>query len=319
MGKARQSGNERSSGLHPRTRFGDRYDLPALVQSSPGLAPFVFRNPYGDLSVDFADPGAVRALNRALLVHHYGIRGWEIPPEFLCPPIPGRADYIHVLADLLAESGTPAPGAAIRVLDVGVGASCIYPILGQREYGWHFVGSDTNPRALASVGRILAANPDLGAVVELRRQHDEATVFRGVIREGESFELTLCNPPFHASPREAREGSQRKWRNLGKRSGGQAPVLNFGGQASELWCPGGEAGFIRRMMAESAERPTCCLWFTTLVSKSASLPGLKVELRRLGALEIRVLEMAQGQKRSRALAWTFLEPEARRAWIRSLR
>ncbi|MDP1830450.1 MAG: 23S rRNA (adenine(1618)-N(6))-methyltransferase RlmF [Geothrix sp.] len=301
-------------GLHPRNRHAGGYDFPRLVAACPELGPFVARVPHGGLSVDFADPAAVKALNRALLVEAYGIRDWEIPPGYLCPPIPGRADYLHHLADLLASSngGAIPRGAAVRVLDVGVGANAIYPLIGHREYGWSFVGTDLDGAALASAARILAANPGLAEAVELRRQTDRDRIFAGVMKPGERFDLTLCNPPFHGSPQEAREAAQQKWRKLGR--GAAGPVRNFGGQGAELWCEGGEAGFIRRMIAESAALHGQVRWFTTLVSSSASLPSIHRSLRQIGAADIRTVPMAQGQKQSRFVAWTFLTPEQQAAW-----
>lgn len=304
--------------LHPRNRHRERYDFTQLVRSCPELVPFVAINAYGDASIDFADPTAVRTLNRALLAHFYGVTHWEIPANYLCPPVPGRADYIHYLADLLASCNARVipRGCEVRALDIGTGANCIYPILGSREYGWRFLGSDIDPAALASALKVVQGNPGLAEVIELRLQTSPARILRGLLREGETFDLTLCNPPFHASPEEARAGSQRKWRNLGKGAAG-APLLNFGGQGGELWCPGGEAAFIGRLIEESAGMPLRCLWFTTLVSKSSNLPGVRAALKRAGAVAIRVLEMAQGQKQSRIVAWTFQGEPARNEWRRA--
>lgn len=299
-------------GLHPRNRHGAGYDFPRLVAASPELGPFVRRAPHGGPSIDFADPAAVKALNRALLLEAYGIRGWDLPAGALCPPIPGRADYLHHLADLLAEGGPVPRGAQVRVLDLGTGASLIYPLLGHREYGWSFVGTDISGAALASAARILAANPGLEAAIALRRQPDPKALFHGVVGPDECFDLSLCNPPFHGSLREAREAAQAKWRKLGREGTGRD--RNFGGQGAELWCEGGEAGFIRRMIAESAAIPTQARWFTTLVSSSANLPALQRALRQTGAVDVRTVPMAQGQKQSRFLAWTFLEAAARKAW-----
>jgi 23S rRNA (adenine1618-N6)-methyltransferase len=203
-------------------------------------------------------------------------------------------------------------GPAIRALDVGVGANAIYPLIGQREYGWSFVGSDVDATALASAARVLAANPGLGETIILRRQLDRNGIFRGVVMADERFDLTLCNPPFHGSMHEVREASEQKWRKLGRGSG--SPLRNFGGQGTELWCEGGEAGFIRRMITESADLREQVRWFTTLVSSSATLPAVHRALRQAEALDIRTVPMAQGQKQSRFLAWTFLDPEARRAF-----
>ena len=297
----------RPAPLHPRNRHQGSYDFPALIRVSPALKPFVAPTPRGNLSIDFTDPQAVRALNRALLALHHGVRDWDIPADFLCPPIPGRADYLHHLADLLAEgNGGQIPrGEAIRLLDVGTGANGVYPLIGFKEYGWHFVGSDIAPAALAAFGRTLAANPDCAAAIELRRQPDSQAIFAGILKPGERYAATLCNPPFHASPDDAVRGSKRKWKNLGKTTGKTVPLLNFGGQAAELWCPGGEAAFIERMIRESRSHAAQVGWFTCLVSKASNLPPLQTALRREQAREVRVVAMAQGQKQSRFLAWRF--------------
>ncbi len=301
-------------GLHPRNRHAGVYDFQTLLKASPDLGPFVLRARHGGPSIDFADPAAVKALNRALLVEAYGIRGWDLPPGYLCPPIPGRADYVHHLADLLAADadGAIPRGTRIRVLDVGLGASAIYPLIGHREYGWSFVGSEFDAVALDAAARILAANPGLGQAILLRRQTDPNAVFRGVVEAGERFDLTLCNPPFHGSMKAVRAAAQAKWQKLGR--GSDRPLRNFGGQDVELWCEGGEAGFIRRMIAESVDLRDRVRWFTTLVSSSASLPAVHRALRQVEARDIRTVAMAQGQKQSRFVAWTFLEAEARRSF-----
>lgn len=297
----------RSALLHPRNRHQGSYDFPALMRTSPALKPFVAPTPRGNLSIDFTDPQAVRALNRALLALHHGVRDWDIPADFLCPPIPGRADYLHHLADLLAEGngGRIPRDTTTRLLDVGTGANGVYPLIGFKEYGWHFVGSDIAPAALDAFERTLAANPDCAAAIELRRQPDPQAIFAGILQPGERYAATLCNPPFHASPDDAVRGSKRKWKNLGKTTGKQVPLLNFGGQAAERWCPGGEAAFIERMIRESRTFAAQVGWFTCLVSKASNLPPLQAALRREQASEIRVVAMAQGQKQSRFLAWRF--------------
>ena len=305
--------------LHPRNRHRARYDFPQLVHSYSELAAFVQRNKFGDESIDFANPAAVKALNRALLLHFYGITNWDIPAGYLCPPIPGRADYLHYLADLLADGngGVVPRGPAVRVLDVGMGANCIYPIIGHQEYGWQFVGTEIDPVAMRSAQQIVEGNPALAGAVEGRFQPNKSHVFLGIIQPGEVFDLTLCNPPFHTSAAEAAAGTRRKLTNLGGRTAGPRgaqPVLNFGGQNTELWCVGGEEAFVRRMITESARLPTTSRWFTTLIAKKDTLPGIYRALYQAAAVEVRTVDMAQGQKKSRLVAWTFLTPEQQEAW-----
>lgn len=303
-------------GLHARNLHRARYDFQKLISASPELVAYVAVNAHGDESLDFADPAAVKALNRALLKEAYGIAKWDVPAGYLCPPIPGRADYLHYLADLLAESngGNVPHGKAVRVLDIGVGANCIYPLIGQRVYGWSFVGTDIDAVALENAQQILAAN-SMDDAVELRLQRSRTAIFAGVTQTDELFDLTLCNPPFHASLAEARHGSQRKWKNLGKQDNKHKnPVLNFGGQSLELCCDGGEEAFVKRMIEESRSGQGNCLWFTTLISKSSSLPHVYRALKYSGAKENRTIEMSQGQKKSRILAWTFMDKQQRLDW-----
>ncbi|HJV22756.1 MAG TPA: 23S rRNA (adenine(1618)-N(6))-methyltransferase RlmF [Holophagaceae bacterium] len=297
-------------GLHPRNRHRDRYDFVALVEACPELGRFVLVSPRGERTIDFANPAAVKTLNRALLKQVYGVEGWDVPMGYLCPPIPGRADYLHHLADLLAgdREGKLRKGPKVRVLDLGTGANLVYPLIGHREYGWSFVGTDIDARALEAARRILASNADLPPVIELRRQVDSTKILEGVVKPDERFHLCMCNPPFHASAAEAREGSERKWRNLGREEEDRPPVLNFGGQGSELWCPGGEAAFVRRLVEESARMPEACRWFTALLSKSENLKAVTKALHVAKVRETRIIDMAQGQKRSRIVAWTFLPP-----------
>ena len=302
--------------FHPRNRHQDRYDFPKLIKSSPELAEYLILNPYGKQSIDFANPEAVKVFNRALLKALYGVAHWDIPAGYLCPPIPGRADYVHALADLLAEhnGGVIPKGAAIHVLDVGTGANCIYPLLGNGDYRWRFVGSDIDPIALASAQAIVAANK-LGKFIELRRQVQARHILKGILGPDERFDLTLCNPPFHASLEEATRGSQRKWRALGKADPKRKlPVLNFGGQSNELWCEGGEIGFITQLIDESREIGHQVCWFSTLVSKASNLPAIHARLKKAGAQATRMVEMGQGQKQSRFVTWTFLDATGLATW-----
>src|ERR1700761_6728862 len=146
--------------LHPRSLHRGQYDFERLIKSTPKLRDFVKPNQYGNLSVDFSDPDAVKTLNKALLKQFYGINNWDIPEGYLCPPIPGRADYIHYAADLLAEvnGGVVPKGPKIHVLDIGRGANCVYPLIGSSVYGWTFVGTDIDPVAIQSAKDIVAAN-----------------------------------------------------------------------------------------------------------------------------------------------------------------
>ena len=302
-------------GLHPRNRYRNGYDFAKLTAAFPALAPFVTKNAHGNESVDYADPGAVKALNTALLLRGSGLESWDIPPGSLCPPIPGRSEYIHHLADLIGggEANAVPRGKSVRILDIGTGASCIYPLIGASEYGWRFVGSDIDPVSLDWAARQAAANPSVAPLIECRLQTSPAQCFAGVVQPGEIFDAAMCNPPFHASAAEAAAGTRRKVRNLSGRKPA-VPVLNFGGRDGELWCAGGELGFIRRMITQSTKLAAQCGWFTTLVARSEHLPRFQQILRDVRASGVHTIGMSQGNKQSRILAWSFLSPGEHQAW-----
>lgn len=304
--------------LHPRNRHKHRYDFKQLICSCPELAPFVKLNKYNDESIDFANPEAIKMLNRALLASYYNIDYWDIPRGYLCPPIPGRADYIHHVADLLAsKNGNKVPkGNRITCLDVGVGANCVYPIIGVKEYDWSFLGSDIDPVSIKSAKKIIEANSCLKANVELRFQNDPRNIFQGIINKGEQIDLSICNPPFHSSAEEAKSGTLRKLKNLNKQSISKA-TLNFGGQNNELWCKGGEKQFIQNMIYQSKDFSITCFWFTTLVSKESNLKKIYATLKKVNAVEIETIAMGQGNKISRLVAWTFLTPIQQNSWVKA--
>ncbi|MBC6994656.1 23S rRNA (adenine(1618)-N(6))-methyltransferase RlmF [Neolewinella lacunae] len=286
--------------MHPRNRYQQPHDFSSLAGVVPELAGYLVITPDGRTSLDFTSPQAVRLLNRALLLRDYGLKHWDIPAGNLCPGVPGRLDYIHVLADLLGEGAQG--GKKVRVLDVGTGASLIYPILGVGEYDWRFVGTDLDAGSLKVAGAIARFNPAIGKSVLLRQQTEAGAIFRNVILPGETFACTMCNPPFFSDAASASAAATQKWEKLGESPEAQ---LNFGGQAHELWTPGGEPEFLRRMIRESVAFKGQVGWFTTLVSKKGYLRNARQELDRMGAAWVRELPIGQGGKLRRVLAWTF--------------
>ena len=301
--------------LHPRNLDNSGYHFDQLINSCPELATFVFTNLHNIQTIDFANPEAVKALNKALLAFHYGIQNWDIPKNYLCPPIPGRADYIHYIADLLAASnnGNIPLGETVQGLDIGIGANCIYPIIGNRSYGWSFVGTDIDENAIQNCKKIIQNNSKLIDVISLQLQTESRFIFKNIITPEDRFAFTICNPPFHKSEEEANKGTLRKISNLKQQKSKEA-VLNFGGQNGELWCDGGELRFITQMIYESVKYPLNCMWFTTLVSKKEHLSTIYKTLNKVNAVEIKTVDMAQGQKTSRFVAWTFMTLEQQKSW-----
>ena len=301
--------------LHPRNLHRKQYNFPELCLCHPELSTFMTITKDHRPTIDFSNPEAVKSLNKALLKFFYRVDNWDIPENYLCPPIPGRSDYIHYIADLLSESngGVLPNGKLITVGDIGTGANCIYPILGNRLYDWKFIGSDIDPIAVKSANKIIHANISLQNNITCRLQKNSENILIDFLTGKERVDIIICNPPFHSSLKDAQAGTDRKWKNLGVKQSGKSS-LNFGGQNTELWCKGGENAFVCSMAEQSILIRDRCFWFSTLVSKKTTLPSLYYILEKVKALEVKTVNMAQGQKISRMVAWTFLTKEGQKEW-----
>lgn len=297
------------STLHTRNLHRNSYDFDNLISCVPDLKHYVFKNAYGNFTINFSIPQAVKLLNKALLQHFYGIKNWDIADSNLCPPIPGRADYVHYIADLLKETFNEIP-KNIKGLDIGTGASLVYPLLAHQIYGWKMVGSDISKESIENAEVILGQNSDIQLDVELFFQKDSHFIFKNIITEKDKFVFSMCNPPFHESEEAALKGNFRKTKNL-KSSKKKPTNFNFSGQHNELWCEGGEIAFVSKMIEESTLFQSNVLWFTCLISKKENLPKLNSLLKKVKAIEVKTIDMAQGQKISRFLAWTFIQKSER--------
>lgn len=285
--------------LHPNNPHKGKYDFEILGKNIPQLKEYIRKNPRGEDTIDFSDNEAVILLNKALLKTFYNIDNWDIPKSFLVPPIPGRADYIHYIAELLEKKDS------VKVLDIGTGANCIYPIIGSQSYDWNFVASDIDSKSIENAQKIIDANKNLKDKIILKLQKNSDNIFEGIIDKTDRFDLTMCNPPFHSSLEAAIKANERKVSNLNKGNKEIKKGFNFGGQKAELWCNGGELLFLKKMAKESVKFSSQVNWFTSLVSDKDNIKPLIKLLEKLGTKEVKVLEMSQGQKISRVLAWKF--------------
>ncbi|MDX6747112.1 23S rRNA (adenine(1618)-N(6))-methyltransferase RlmF [Polaribacter sp. PL03] len=279
--------------LHPKNKFNKGYNFDELIKINQKLEAFVSKNKFDVVTIDFSNPEAVKELNKALLFSFDKISIWDFPKENLCPPIPGRLDYLHYLSDLIGTEDN------VKILDIGTGATCIYPILGVAAYNWSFVASDIDLKSLDTAQDIIDDN-NLGSQIELRHQVKEEEILKGIVKEKDSFTAVMCNPPFFKSAEEAQGANKRKNKNLGNNT-----VRNFSGNNNELWYIGGEKAFLHNYLYESSLFKEKSKWFTSLVSKKENIASLEKSSAKLGAVEFKVIPMHQGNKVTRIAAWRF--------------
>lgn len=281
--------------MHPNNIHDATYNLEELTAVYLPLKEFVFTNKYEGQTIDFSKSKAVKALNKALLIKHYNILYWEFPDNNLCPPIPSRVDYIHYLNDLVSDKIID-----IKVLDIGTGATCIYPLLGSSIYQWKFVATDINTNSIINAKKIISTN-QLEDKIELRLQVDKAQILKGIINKDEHFHLSMCNPPFYKSKEDAFKANNRKSKNLKLKKS----TRNFSGISNELWYQGGEKAFLHNYIFQSVLYKDQVTWFTSLVSKKELINDLKRTAKKLDVTKTKTIEMTLGNKISRIFAWTF--------------
>lgn len=283
--------------MHPNNPFLKAYDFDKLVLSVPSLAAYVFTNQYGTKTIKFSEQNAVKALNTALLKTQYNVN-WSIPEHNLCPPIPGRLDYLLHVKDLIDEE---LGVKEITLLDIGTGANLIYPILGTCHFNWKCVGSESNRNSFVNAQAIIENNVQL-KTIQLLIQDSTDKIFENIILTNDYFDVVVCNPPFFKNRQDAEKNNLRKVKNLKLTA---AEKLNFGGLNNELWCKGGEEAFVKKMAIESVNFKNQIHWFTVLISNKDHLKNIKRTLNKLQATKVKVIDMEQGNKMSRFVAWTF--------------
>lgn len=282
--------------MHPENPFSKNYNFNQLVRAYPALEDYIVPGKFGRKSINFAYPEAVESLNRALLKWHFDLN-WQLKEGNLCPAVPGRFDYLLQVRDLLPR----IKDRRVQMLDIGTGASLIYPLLATAAFNWDCTATDVDKESLSFAKGLIRLNKSMRTTT-LRRQEFKSQVLKGVVGKGDYFDIVVCNPPFYKTKSDAIRQNIRKNKNLHDR---ERVDENFGGFANELWYKGGEEAFIKTMITESALFSQQVLWFTSLVSNKEHIKVLKRYARKAGASEIKVLEMEHGNKQSRCIAWRF--------------
>jgi len=292
------TGGSFDSRMHPRNRYFRRKpDFAALAAQFADFAAIVVTDSRGRVHVDWKDPACSVALTRALLRADYGLK-WELPRGFLCPPVPQRVNYVHWIEDLLAGTIETAikSAHAVRIpdeatgLDVGVGASAIYPLLALSLHpNWKMIGTDINEEALRSARANVESN-GLQAKIRLELVGSDSVLLETVRKQSDVIDFCMCNPPFFAAEEDARKASHYR---------------SCDAKVQELVTPGGEQAFVSRMIADSQVLRHRVRWYTTMVGHKSSLTAAMAEIKSCGASLVRSTTFFQGKTIRWAVAWSF--------------
>ncbi|EGO58579.1 hypothetical protein NEUTE1DRAFT_144835 [Neurospora tetrasperma FGSC 2508] len=279
-----------------------------LGQKDPDFAPFLD----SQNQLDFNDPAAVMQLTKTLLRIDYGLK-IDLPPDRLCPPVPNRHNYILWLTSLLSSSSyhphfSSSPdqknidSRPIIGLDIGTGASAIYPLLGCVQHPhWSFIATDIDAHSLSFAQRNIHLNKLQDRITLLHRTPDQPLIpFDSPIlttRGIDKIDFTMCNPPFYSSPSDLLSSAAKKSR---------PPLTACTGAPVEMVCAGGEVAHIFRMIDESLVLREKVTWYTSMIGKVTSLETVVERLRKEKIQNYAVTELVQGKQTKRwVVGWSF--------------
>ncbi|KIW94772.1 uncharacterized protein Z519_04749 [Cladophialophora bantiana CBS 173.52] len=256
--------------------------------------------------LDFSDPESVRQLTKCLLHRDFDL-SIDLPEDRLCPPVPNRFNYILFIQSLL-DSTSPSfhqgfdPERQVIGLDIGTGASAIYPLLACRQRSqWRFLATEIDEKNREYAQRNILANK-LQARIRLIDTDDKGDrlIPTGQLQKFDRIDILLTNPPFYPSTQSLLDSAHQKSR---------PPNSSCTGSAVEMITPGGEIGFVSKIIAESLlpANQRKIQWFSAMLGKLSSVGAVVERLRESGSGNYTVAEFIQGQRTRRwCVAWSWM-------------
>ncbi|KAI9365867.1 hypothetical protein BD770DRAFT_423739 [Pilaira anomala] len=278
--------------MHPRSVFNERPDFGQLAERYDSFKPFIIKGKGDRVHIDFKDPEAVKELNVCLMKEYFDIT-MDFPIDSLCPPVPNRLNYILWLQDLMNDTVTTTN---IIGIDIGVGASCIYPLLGcANNPNWRFLATDVDSRSIKYAIENVERN-NLQDRIIIRYNPDPNKIF--ILDDTTDYDFCMCNPPFYSSQEEIEQGLLNKELE---------PSTVCQGSINEMITEGGELGFISRMIKESVGLGRRIRWYTSLVGLKKTIQPLVRLLKESGISNYVVTTFIQGDTTRWGIAWSFYE------------
>ncbi|XP_059127160.1 RNA N6-adenosine-methyltransferase METTL16 isoform X2 [Peromyscus eremicus] len=288
-----------SKSMHARNRYKDKPpDFAYLASKYPDFKQHIQINLNGRVSLNFKDPEAVRALTCTLLKEDFGL-SIDIPLERLIPTVPLRLNYIHWVEDLIGHQDSDK-STLRRGIDIGTGASCIYPLLGATLNGWYFLATEVDDMCFNYAKKNVEQN-NLSDLIKVVKVPQKTLLMDALKEESEIiYDFCMCNPPFFANQLEAQGVNSRNSRRPPPSS------VNTGG-ITEIMAEGGELEFVKRIIHDSLQLKKRLRWYSCMLGKKCSLSPLKEELRIQGVPKVTFTEFCQGRTMRWALAWSFYD------------
>lgn len=273
-------------------------------------------------SLKLFDPKSRLFFARLMLKKYFDVQKYPLPLGYLIPNVSGRFYSLILLKKLIEkkeaeqlqsgnsiisktqvealffereEKRVHKNGQKRRIIDLGVGANCIFPLLAAKAFDWKVLGFEKNEKSYKIAQEIITSNNlekeitlECNATYE-RLIFDFFTKFRSG-EEDHVHDALICNPPFYFNFKDFKKR---------KRKG-------FTGKPHEVICEGGEVRFAKSLITESEMLRKKIRWFSLYLSEKSSMFALKRKLDSLDSVS-RVFHriIPLGKKKRFFLAWTF--------------
>lgn len=292
---------ETNSRMHPRNMYKTPLNFKKLCEQYPKLLPYTRVKNNGKVIFDFKNPDGLRCLTKVLLKKDFDL-DVVIPEGKLVPTLPLRLNYILWLEDLLFSHHQNTDNAdVIKGIDIGTGATCIYPLLIAKKNCWKMLGTDIDEHSVQNAYKNVENN-DLQHLISVV-QVSQSTFLLDIVNEDENFDFCMCNPPFFDCYENETESMPLK-KNRAVRI--NAAKMRASGSQHETASPGGEIEFIKNIISDSMKLRDRIKIYTVMIGCKASL---KVIIRTLKELKIEsfiTTQFCQGLTVRWAVAWTFV-------------
>ncbi|XP_050440218.1 U6 small nuclear RNA (adenine-(43)-N(6))-methyltransferase [Adelges cooleyi] len=269
--------------MHPRNLYRTPPNFKELADNYPEFRKYATTSLDGKIVFDFKNQDGLRVLTRILLKKDFDL-DVDLPVGKLIPTVPLRLNYILWIEDLLNLNNSNSSNT--KGIDIGTGASCIYPLLAAKKFGWSMVGTDINKESVESASKNILKNNLLDRINVLEVSEWDSLL---PVKKNEHYDFCMCNPPFHCQQ-----------------------VLNTSDEddcdkanSCEMYTAGGEVDFVKKIISESERLLNSISIYTTMIGYKSSLKPLKKELQNIGAKSICEAGFFQGRTARWGIAWTF--------------
>lgn len=241
-----------------------RYNFRELIEKYPDLEGL----PDDIGRYDFSNQDAIRRLAETILSEYHGIL-CVLSASNLCPRVPNRLLYLQWIEKVLEVMSSTNEA---EIIDIGTGSSLIYPLLGcWLNRNWTFIGTECDEKSYQLALDNLARNPEYQSRISLRKTDKNAALLPqdlGLTNSGTPKDVVImCNPPFFDIEQKNSEEFLSK-----------IDLTKLVATDLELFYPGGEVGFVSRLIGESTLLKQV-KWFTSMIGQFSSIEPIVHKLR----------------------------------------